>query len=221
MGHYETFDPTPYRTHMQALDRLRPGERVLEVGCSTGALTERIRGKGCMVVGIEVRPDAAAKARAFAEEVLVGDVERIPLVWPPASFDVILLLDVLEHLFDPAAATRRLLSLLKPDGRVVVALPNVAHWQVRFRLLAGRFRYEDSGILDRAHLHFYTRRTAAELLVQSGLEIVEEDVVPDVPLLRFKRHLERANHRVARLVPGLLSTEFVFVARPRTPASSP
>ena len=221
MGHYETFDPTPYRTHMQALDRLRPGERVLEVGCSTGALTERIRGKGCMVVGIEVRPDAAAKARAFAEEVLVGDVERIPLVWPPASFGVILLLDVLEHLVDPVAATRRLLPLLKPDGRVVVALPNVAHWQVRFRLLAGRFRYEDSGILDRTHLHFYTRKTAAELLAQSGLEILEEDVVPDVPLLRFKRHLERANYRVAHLVPGLLSTEFILVARPRPTVSSP
>lgn len=221
MGHYDTFDRTPYRTHMQALDRLRPGERVLEVGCSSGALTERIRAKGCTVVGIEVRPEAAAKARAFCEEVLVGDVERMPLPWPPASFDVILLLDVLEHLVDPVPATRRFLPFLKPDGRVLVALPNVAHWQVRFRLLAGRFRYEDSGILDRTHLHFYTRKTAAELLVRSGLEILEEDVVPDVPLLRFKRHLEKANYRVARLVPGLLSTEFVFVARPRRTPSSP
>ncbi len=221
MGHYDTFDPTPYRTHRQALDRLRPGERVLEVGCSSGALTEQIRAKGCTIVGVEVRADAAEKARAYCEEVLVGDVERVPLPWPAASFDVILLLDVLEHLVDPVPATRRFVPLLKPDGRLVVALPNVAHWRVRFRLLAGRFDYEDSGILDRTHLHFYTRKTAAELLVRSGLEIIETDVAPDVPLLRFKRHLERANYAVAHLLPGLLSTEFVFVARPTGTSSSP
>ena len=220
MGHYDTFDPTPYRTHRQALDRVRAGEQVLEVGCSNGALTERMKEKGCIIVGIEVRPEAAEKARGFCEDVRIGDVERMALPWHPARFDVILLLDVLEHLLDPTATIRRLVPLLRPDGRIVVALPNIAHWQIRFRLLVGRFRYEDSGILDRTHLHFYTQKTAAELLAQSGLEILEEDVVPDVPLLRFKRRLERANYRVARLLPGLLSTEFVFVTRPRQRPSS-
>ncbi len=220
-GHYDTFDPTPHRTHRQALDRVGPGQRLLEVGCSNGALTERLRAKGCTVVGIEVRPEAAEKARAFCEQVLVGDVERMPLPWPPASFDAVLLLDVLEHLVDPVPAVRRLLPLLKTDGRVLVALPNVAHWQVRFRLLRGRFDYEDSGILDRTHLHLYTPRTGRELLVQAGLTVLEQDVVPDVPLLRFKRHLEGANYKVARLLPGLLSTEIFFVARPSGPAASP
>ncbi len=221
MGHYETFDPTPYRTHMQTLARVGSGEHVLEVGCSSGALTERLRALGCIVAGIEVRADAAEKARAFCDEVLVGDVERMPFPWPPARFDVILLLDVLEHLVDPAATIRRLVPYLRPGGRILVALPNVAHWQVRFRLLRGRFDYEDSGILDRTHLHLYTIRSGRELLTQSGLEVVEEDVVPDVPLLRYKRGLARANHTVARILPGLLSTEVLFVARARGPSASP
>ena len=221
MGHYETFDPTPYRTHQRALGYLRPGERVLEIGCSTGALTERIRDLGCTVVGVEQRPEAAAKARAFCEEVLVGDIESLPLPWAPGSFDAILLLDVLEHLVDPPAAIRRLLPILKPTGRVIVALPNIAHWSIRFRLLRGRFEYEESGILDRTHLHFYTWKTAPEMLVQGGLEILEADVVPDVPLLRFKPRLVRANYKVARLLPGFLSTELLFVGRPSGTTASP
>lgn len=221
MGHYDTFDPTPYRTHMQTLARIRPGERLLEVGCSNGVLSEQLRDRGCTIVGIEVRAEAAAKARVFCEDVLVGDVEHMALPWPAGSFDGILLLDVLEHLVDPVAAVRRLVPFLRPEGRILVALPNVAHWQVRYRLVRGRFDYEDSGILDRTHLHLYTIRSARELLLRSGLTILEQDIVPDVPLLRYKRRIAKANYTLAQIIPGLLSTEILFVARPRAPSASP
>ena len=199
---------------MRTLAYLRPGDRVLEVGCSSGALTERIAAMGCQVTGIEVRPEAAAKARKFVEQVLVGDVATMPLPLAPSSFDAILLIDVLEHLGDPTGALRRLFPLLREGGRIVVAIPNVAHWSVRLRLLVGRFDYEDSGILDRTHVRFYTRETARAMLEEAGLEIQETDLVPDVPLLRFKRALVEANYRVASLLPGLFSAEFFFVGTP-------
>jgi 2-polyprenyl-3-methyl-5-hydroxy-6-metoxy-1,4-benzoquinol methylase len=101
LGHYETFDPVRDRAHMRTLAYLRPGERVLEVGCSSGALTERIAAMKCRVTGIEQRPDAAEKARPFTEDLLVGDLATMPLPLPLSSFDVILLIDVLEHLVDP------------------------------------------------------------------------------------------------------------------------
>jgi 2-polyprenyl-3-methyl-5-hydroxy-6-metoxy-1,4-benzoquinol methylase len=205
---------------MRTLGYLRSGEHVLEVGCSSGALTERIAAMGCRVTGIEVRPEAAEKARRFVEEVLVGDLATMPLPLPPSSFDAILLIDVLEHLKDPVEALRRLFPLLRERGRIVVAIPNVAHWFVRLRLLAGRFDYEDSGILDRTHLRFYTRDTARAMLEEAGLEIRETDWVPDVPLLRLKPALVEANYRVASLLPGLFSTEFFFVGTPRQNASS-
>jgi len=221
MAHYDTFDPTPYRTHMRTLGWLRPGDRVLEVGSSSGALSERIRAMGCEVVGIERREDAAEKARRFCKTILVGDVERMNLDIPESSMDVILVLDVLEHLVGPEATLRRLLPFLKSTGRVIVALPNIAHWSVRMGILLGRFDYEDSGIMDRTHLHFYTWKTARTWLEGAGLEVIESDVVPDVPLLRYKRRLERLNYKVARLLPNLLSTESLFVARPRQEPSSP
>ena len=167
MGHYETFDPTPYRTHQRALGFLEPGGRVLEIGCASGALTEHIQAMGCAVVGVERDPAAAEKARSFCEDVLVGDIEVLPLDLEPTSFDFLLLLNVLEHLVDPPATLRRLLPLLRPTGRAVVALPNVAHWSVRLRLLFGRFDYEDSGILDRTHLRWFTFDTARAMLEQA------------------------------------------------------
>jgi 2-polyprenyl-3-methyl-5-hydroxy-6-metoxy-1,4-benzoquinol methylase len=213
MGHYDTFDPVPYRTHRRTLELLHAGERVLEVGCSSGALTEHVKALGCAVVGVERRPKAAAQARSFAEDVVVGDIEEMPLPWAASSFDVILLLDVLEHLVNPSATVRRLLPLLKPAGRVIVAVPNVAHWSIRFRLLCGRFDYEDSGILDRTHLHLYTMRTARNMLTEGGLELIAEDIVPDFPFLRYRPRWARANYNLARLLPGLLSTELLFIGR--------
>jgi len=176
---------------------------------------------GCTVVGIERRPEAAAEARRFCEDVLVGDFASMEFPWPPETFDVVLLIDVLEHLENPASALRRVFPLLRPSSRIVIALPNVAHWSVRSQLLRGRFEYEDSGILDRTHLRFFTRDSAQRMLEGAGLEILGTEIVPDVPLLRFKRHLERLNYGVARLWPGLLSTEFFFVGRPRGNVSSP
>jgi len=220
LGHYDAFDSTPYRTHMRALACLRPGQRVLEVGCSTGALSERMRALGCTVVGIEQRADAAERARAFCESVLVGDVERMPLALPKRSFDVLLLLDVLEHLVDPVAAVARLVPLVRDAGIVVVALPNVAHWSIRGQLVRGRFEYVDSGILDRTHLHLYTLRTAERLLGSAGLEILEKDIIPDTPFLRFRPRVASLNYKIARLLPNLLSTESFFVTRPSRTASS-
>ncbi len=214
MGHYEAFNPIPYQAHRRTLGFLRPGSRVLEIGCASGALTERIEAMGCTVVGVERDPDAAEKARRFCEDVLVGDVSDMPLDLEPASFDFLLLIDVLEHLVHPKAAVRRLLPFVRPQGHVVVALPNVAHWSVRVRLLFGRFDYEDTGLLDRTHLRFYTPDTARAMLEEAGLKDLESDIVPDVPLLRYKPRLARLNYQVARLRPNLFATEALFVGRP-------
>jgi len=144
----------------------------------------------------------------------------MPLAFEPESFDVFVLSNILEHLRDPVATLRRLVPLLRPTGRILVDLPNVAHWDVRLRLLRGRWDYEDAGILDRTHLRFYTRKTAREMLRETGFEILDEDIIPDVPLFRYKQRWAHVNYRIARLRPDLLSTEMLFVVRPRGTTAS-
>jgi SAM-dependent methyltransferase len=89
-----------------------------------------------------------------------------------SQFDVILCLDVLEHMVNPWGAVDRLVSrYLAPGGALVVSLPNVRHYSVVLPLLLqGRWDYQDAGLLDRTHLRFFTRDTALRLLSHPLLE---------------------------------------------------
>ena len=125
------------------------------------------------VVGIEMDAGAAGKARERLDTVLLGDLATVDLA-PIADrpFDVVLLIDVLEHLVDPVAALRRMTALLKPGGLVVASLPNVAHVWVIANLLAKRWPQKDRGIFDRTHVRFFAKRDMIVLLRSADLEIV-------------------------------------------------
>ncbi len=148
--------------------------RVLDVGCGDGTVARLLAAQGCSVSGIERDKELAELAKDACDHVVIADVEAIDLAELVADpFDVVLCLDVLEHLVDPVAALRRLSTHLAPSGRIVASIPNVAHGAVRLQLLEGSFRYADSGLLDRGRLHFYDRRGVEELFASGGLDVVE------------------------------------------------
>jgi len=107
--------------------------------------------------------------------VIVGDVEILDLeaAVEGTRFDVVLLLDVLEHLRDPLAALNRARVLLAPNGRLIVSIPNVAHGAVRVSLMSGSFSYTETGLLDKTHLRFFDRRSVETLMRNARLRIVE------------------------------------------------
>jgi 2-polyprenyl-3-methyl-5-hydroxy-6-metoxy-1,4-benzoquinol methylase len=211
---YVPYNPRPYGGHERLLALAGSPGRVLDVGCSTGYLARRLVERGAVVVGIDSDERAAAEARAVCEEVLVGDVETMPLPFSEGSFDVVLCGDVIEHLREPEQFLTRMRSLIRPGGRIVLTTPNVANWAMRLGLLAGRWRYTDRGILDRTHLHMFTKKTLTETLGRAGYRIVELDVTAPVPGVR-SRTVERIAHAVARTRPSLLAYQFVVAATPR------
>jgi 2-polyprenyl-3-methyl-5-hydroxy-6-metoxy-1,4-benzoquinol methylase len=162
-------------SHVCALKLVGEGKRVLELGCATGYLSRALAAQGCAVVGLERNEWAAQRARDGCERVLVEDLE-VP-GWERAlgddRFDVVLAADVLEHLRDPLACLRAAVPLLREEGSFVLSLPNVAHGSVRLSLLAGEFRYTELGLLDRTHVHFFTRSSLEELCEAAGMAIVE------------------------------------------------
>jgi hypothetical protein len=128
--------------------------------------------KGCRVVGIELDAAAAALARPYCEEVIVGSVEAKSVVERAAEFGPfgnILLGDVLEHLVDPRPTMQRLTRLLVVGGSVIISVPNVAYLGMRLRLLLGRFEYSSTGLLDMTHLRFFTVRSIVDLVRAAGL----------------------------------------------------
>lgn len=158
--------------------------RVLEIGCGSGATLGWLRQsqRTSHTVGVEIAQAAANDAKTNVDEVYCLDFEHTELPSQNADFDVILCLDVLEHLVNPWGAVDRLVSrYLKRGGVLVVSLPNVQHYSVVLPLLfKGRWDYEDAGLLDRTHLRFFTRDSALCLLSHPQLGSVrDKDAKPD------------------------------------------
>lgn len=161
-------------SHSLQLRSVTPGSAVLEFGCATGYLsrfmTEQL---GCRVTGVELVPEYAERAKAFCEQVVVGDLDQLDLAsaFGDRRFDIALFGDVLEHLKDPRRVLVTVRELLGPEGRVVATIPNVAHGDVRLALLAGRFEYRRLGLLDETHLRFFTLASIRELFEEAGYVI--------------------------------------------------
>ena len=150
--------------------------RVLDLGCSSGALGAALKARGdAVVVGVELDPDYADAARRRLDRVVTSDVGTFLRGPAPeeAPFDCLIAADILEHLVDPWAALRDAASLVRPGGTVVVSLPNVLHWGGLLRLARGRrWPRDDSGPFDRTHLRWFARTDVVELLEQAGVDVV-------------------------------------------------
>src|SRR4051812_48099142 len=151
------------------------GRRVLDLGCWTGDLGAVLTAQGCEVTGIEIDQAATEKARHRLHDVIVADLNTsLPSEHvEPASFDVVVLADVLEHLTDPGAVLADAGRLLAPGGRVVVSVPNVTHGSVRLALLEGHWRYTETGLLDTTHIRFFDRSSLLELFTRAGFAVEE------------------------------------------------
>lgn len=208
---YVQLNPRPLGGHARLLDLVGTNRRVLDVGCSSGYLARPLVERGCAVVGIERDPEAARIARTVCDDVVVGDVEELDLPFDPASFDVVLCGDLIEHLRDPHSFLVRMRPYLRERGRLVLSTPNVANWAIRMSLLAGRWRYTDRGILDRTHAHLFTRSTLVEALRSAGYRPVEVEFTIPVPVVGTPS-VERIAHAVGRLRPQLFAYQFVVSA---------
>ena len=146
--------------------------KVLEVGCGTGATLLHLakRFPNADIHGVEIDERAAHFACKMAQ-VTCGNVEDCNLDYPQEHFDYIILGDVVEHLVNPQKVLIYLKSLLKQDGAILTSIPNVQHFSVVLPLLLGEFEYQDSGILDRTHLRFFTLSTIEDLMKECGLQI--------------------------------------------------
>lgn len=205
------------------LRRLTPRGSILEVGCHTGYFTRALEAAGHSVVGLESDAEAAAEACASGSNVLVGDIEdEAVLSNIPGKFDFILFMDVLEHLRDPEATLCRIRPLLNTDSRVLITGPNVGYFIVRLWLLLGRWEYQDTGILDRTHLHFYTRSTWRKMVEHSGYRVLDiESVEGMLPfqtrmarLLRRPDLVEWARQQALKRGSELFTIDYLIEAQP-------
>jgi 2-polyprenyl-3-methyl-5-hydroxy-6-metoxy-1,4-benzoquinol methylase len=177
LSHYHsTINPeNENNSHVAMLRMIGFNKRVLEAGCASGHVSEFLHSQGCSVVGVELDSTVVQPALQWLDRVIVGNIDDNEL-WDELAgefFDAILFGDVLEHLKDPLNSLRNSVKCLRPSGTVVVSVPNIAHADVKIALMNGTFPYRESGLLDRTHIHFFTKESLLELMRDAGLVVTE------------------------------------------------
>jgi 2-polyprenyl-3-methyl-5-hydroxy-6-metoxy-1,4-benzoquinol methylase len=151
-------------------------KRVLDVGCGGGGFGRSLRSSlpDVHVYGVEPQPQAASYASEGGyDQVAVGGFPEAMTQLQPRKYDAIFFNDVLEHMPDPERALVAAHDYLEHGGTLIASIPNVRHFSVIWPLVRhGDWRYEDSGIMDRTHLRFFTARTMRELFQETGWFVI-------------------------------------------------
>ncbi|MDP1026417.1 methyltransferase domain-containing protein [Sphingomonas sp. KR1UV-12] len=172
-GYYDNGRP-------ETIDMLveRPA-RVLDIGCGRGGVTRELqrRHPGLVSVGMDAFCDSSHNYRTTFDEFHHVDIEAAELPVDLATFDLVLLLDVLEHLRDPHSFFERMTAQLNYGCYILVSLPNFHYYPNLLRIIwSGRFQYQSEGIMDRTHLRFFGYKDARDMLAK------------DVSIIRYIAH---------------------------------
>ncbi len=175
------------------------GGRLLEIGAGRGGIVKALlpRFKECIVTEIS-KPRVTALDDYFSDntkvKVLHHDIDSEKLPFSDGYFDVVLLVDVIEHVIDPISVLSEINRVLVNGGKLFIHTPNLAKWTRRLKLLFGFFpstasmnegleQYgtkEPTNLYDEGHLHYFTFRSLSRLLKErSGFrEVIKHGYGP-------------------------------------------
>jgi len=187
----------------------RPPSRILDLGCSSGLLSERLLKMGHHVTGVDVNELEGVRERTgafFKADLNDGIPSEVG-----TGFDIVLAADVIEHVMNPSVLINQIRRVLSPQGTALFCVPNIAHWYPRFRSTLGMFDYDQRGILDTTHLRFFTRRSLGRLVNQGGFAIrrIEPLGLP-LDALGVDGTKARTVRLLDRLLSGLWPTMFGY-----------
>ena len=198
--------------------------RILDIGCGSGVLGMGLKKTpGRYVAGIEYVPEAARAAAKVLDKVYTGDATLLIHEIADRDFDTVIMADFLEHISDTARMLAEARRILKPEGKLILSIPNVRHWSVLKDLIEGHFTYVEAGILDRTHLRFFTRESIYRVLGEAGfkIEAISGTAVPggEVPPA-FIEACREAGLDTASLAEEGRIYQYLITARPQSGISA-
>ena len=203
-------------SHTFALDAVKAGARVLDIGCGQGLVADEMAKKAGCVVGVDQYVRTATLPNVLVEQ---WNLEAGEIPVDVSQFDQIFLLDVIEHLKEPEVFMEKLrAAAARKRPEIVISTANIAFFVTRLMLLLGHFNYGRKGILDRTHTRLFTFNSLRELLQQTGYEIAETRGIPApfpkaLGVNALGRGLVRLNELLLGIFRGLFSYQIFIRAR--------
>lgn len=205
-------------THSQAVNDVPPNSTVLDFGCGPGHLSGPLRAKGCRMIGVDQFPPV--RTEAF-DEFYLSNLNAPQLPRELGDVDVVLILDVIEHLNSPEEFCDRLRAAAQKNLRVkiVASTGNIGFCVTRLMLLLGQFNYNKRGILDLTHTRLFTFSSFRRLFQEAGFVVEKEvGIPPPLPLVIKQRWLARYAMRLQclliRIWRGFFAYQIYLVVRP-------
>ena len=204
-------------SHTMAIERVRPGADVLDIGCGRGYVSEELAKSARRVVAIDLYvPESSTNPKVeFHRLDLDSGVFPVDI----SQYDQIFMLDIIEHLRDPVVfmeGLRAATGYKRPA--IVLTTANIGFYVTRFMLLFGFFNYGRKGILDRTHTRLFTFDSMRELLDETGYKVTEVKGIP-APYPRalgdnaFSRALVGLNNLLIKLNKGFFSYQILVCAQ--------
>jgi len=169
---------TPYHEYVNntILDLIpKTALKIVDIGCMNGILGREFKKivPDSYWVGIEINSEYAELSRTHLNEVFVDDIEseNFQYLEKIRDADCFVFADVLEHLYKPWDVIEKIRSIMKDTAVIVACVPNAQNFSVIGRLLSGEFFYEDTDMMDRTHIRWFTRRTFLDLFEKTGFKI--------------------------------------------------
>jgi len=199
--------------------------KIIEIGCGSGALARefKIGNPHCHYVGLDIVQEYANMASRFCDEVVVADIEKQgdDFFQKYNDCECWIFADALEHLIDPWLVLKSVRQVIPDNGTVVACIPNAQNWSLVGNLAIGNFRYQDSGLLDKTHLRWFTRQTMFELFEGTGfaVESVTSRIIGDpnnMPFLSIMKEIALfAGADVDTTIRDSIPFQYVFKVKPR------
>jgi methionine biosynthesis protein MetW len=217
-----------WRTHDDSFDPLRldliakrvnAGENLLEVDCGPGVLASMMQERGAQVTGTDLSSVAVDRARARGIPAQQLDMDTEPLPFADASFDTVVSNSMVEHRFFPERCFDEFVRVLKPGGKFIICLPNIAHWLCRWWIITGRFPYVQNTPTDMLHIRFFTVSEVEKLCRARGLRVLEVDgcaslwVKDFYPRFIRSRYVRGIYTQLAHRYPSVFARDFVMLCR--------
>lgn len=175
---------------------------IIEIGCSSGAIAREFKkiNPACDYLGVDIDASYAELAKRHCDDAFAMDIEFADEAFytSHAARDCWIFADVLEHLKDPWKVLQNVRQVLPAHGHVLACIPNVQHWSMLASIAAGEFRYADSGLFDKTHLRWFTRKTMQALFEACGFQVVQMQprIFQDIP-----------NNALAKIIGDLASLQ--------------